>query len=214
MTQAELGAAMGVHAITIGLWERGSVGTSPYAPHGSNATNLGVLPVVGRIAAVLDVDPRSIAQCRRLLVPDAHDLSAPDAGQPDRRAALVPFVRWLRAMCVARGLDRAGLSLVTVVDASTAGAWLSGRRLPGDGVLPLLAALDGGEDAHASLNRWGSDLRGERGPDLRGWDPAETATIAATLDRPAAEVAAMLGRSTKAVSSERYRVRKKERADG
>jgi len=74
---------------------------------------------------------------------------------------------------------------------------------------PELAAVVGMDETLSKLNAWSAQERGLRGTPVRGWAPADSATVAATLDRSAAEVAALVGRNVGAVYSERYRIRKK-----
>jgi transcriptional regulator with XRE-family HTH domain len=143
-----------------------------------------------------------VAEFRPLLLPVAGDLAPPPAGKPDKRAALLPFVRRLRGLLAARGWGARELAAAAGVAPNTAQRWLHGAGFPQARALPALAAALGAPGLGAELAGHAAASRAARGG-RRGWSAAEEAVLRANPDLPAAELARLLGRTPDAIQCRR-----------
>lgn len=111
------------------------------------------------LAAALGVDPLAIAECRRILLPEAEDLWPPEPGRSDRRAARLPFVRWLRGIMLSRGWGTGELAVAAGVTRTSAERWVFGRALPGPAQQRRLAEAVGGPGVAATVARLAGDAQ-------------------------------------------------------
>ncbi len=207
MTQERLAEGAEVSVSSVSTWEdeRGAL---------SARTDLAAVAIAGRLARTLGVDPLSIAECRRCLLPETTDLVPPRTGWRDRRDALVPFVRWLRLALARRCWKPEDLAHRIDVSPPTVVSWGTGREFPRDAPLARLVKVMEEPGLREQTADWQTAWRGTLTSRGKPWAPEEDAIVLGHPHLSAAEVGALVGRTAAAVEGRRRARKDRDRSNG